>query len=136
MRWDDLILPVNSFYNIRVGLRFVGLVVFRVLEQNLIHVRWCVLKTRYLKSSTIHQQLWSFWFFAKFYVIISLWRLPNQCLKKEIMILWKNILIFERAHSNPCVLRTSWPKNRYFAIRQRFRIGIITLFKGVLKNLF
>ena len=32
-------------------------------------------------------------FFAKFYAIISLKRLPNQCPKKEIMILRKDILI-------------------------------------------
>ena len=31
--------------------------------------------------------------FAKFYVIIRLWRLPNRCPKREIMILWKDILI-------------------------------------------
>ena len=44
----------------------------------------------YLKSWAIYQQLWSFLVLCK---ILCLWRLPNQCPKREILILRKDVLM-------------------------------------------
>ena len=62
-----------------------------------------------------------FCFFAKLYIVLSLWRFPNKCPNRVIMILKKHILMFKRVHSNPCISKTSWLKTGFFALRQRFR---------------
>ena len=55
-----------------------------------------------------------FYFFAKFYVSISLWCLPNQCPKRVIMSFRKNILMFVWVHS------ISWLKTALFCLTPGF----------------
>ena len=57
-------------------------------------------------------------FFARIYVIISLWRLPNQCPKREIIILRKDTLT---NLTSLCVLKTSWLKTVLLRCRVRVR---------------
>ena len=74
-----------------------------------------------LKSLTIYQQLL---LLCKIYLILSLWRLPNQCHKRGIMILREHFLMFGRVHSSSCDQGHLF-KHRFFAALQRFRMRVI-----------